>query len=638
MAVLSKIIAIAAAVTSVAAHPRPLPQQGGRNGGISRSIDDFQPVGFAEYVNNEESPVSTFAAEGRFNGDYEAAAEAFVAERFPGITLRKADASYQGTNGIGHVYFRQQINGVDLDNADVNVNIARDGTVFSFGSSVYSGPTPGEAPKVDALIQPSQALERVRSTFNLPGGLSNVPINPDGTGRFRAGESAGLQNPSKIELVYYRPTADSVVPAWRVETDTGDAWLTSYIQADGDVDSILSVSDYTSHSTFSVYPWPVANPDEGNVTTVANPENVLFSPYGWFSINGTDYSDTRGNNAIAQPNRDGSANVENEARPQGGVNKAFFFPLDLARQDPLDYIDFSTSQLFYTANIVHDVFYALGFNELAGNFQFNNFGRGGSGGDGVTLNSQDGSGLNNANFATPPDGTPGRMRMYIWNSTTPRRDSSLDAGVVIHEYGHGLSNRLTGGRRNGRCLTIFESRGMGEGWSDFYATAIRVGVEDTRDTDYGIGEYVSGRPRGIRAYPYSTSLTTNPLTFQSINNITAVHAAGHIWNSALYEVMWNLIDARGNSDRIYPEYDDQGVPTDGRWLMMKLVTDGLALQPCNPSFLQARNGIVDAEVALTGGQYSCEVWRGFAKRGWGIGASGNHPRLVQSFELPANCQ
>lgn len=127
MAVLSKIIAIAAAVTTVAAHPRPLPQQGGRNGGISRSIDDFQPVGFAEYVNNEESPVSTFAAEGRFNGDYEAAAEAFVAERFPGITLRKADSSYQGTNGIGHVYFRQQINGVDLDNADVNVNVSRFG-------------------------------------------------------------------------------------------------------------------------------------------------------------------------------------------------------------------------------------------------------------------------------------------------------------------------------------------------------------------------------------------------------------------------------------------------------------------------------------------------------------------------------
>ncbi|KAF2225331.1 metalloprotease/fungalysin metallopeptidase, partial [Elsinoe ampelina] len=545
------------------------------------------------------------------------AAVAFIARQFPGITLRKADASYQSSNGIGHVYFRQQINDVDLDNADVNVNIARDGTVFSFGSSVYTGEVPSEAPNVDSLIRPGQALERVRSTFDLPGGLSNVPLNPDGAGRFKAGEPAGLEQPSKIELVYYRPTPDTVVPAWRVETDTGDAWLTSYIQADGDVDNILSVSDYTSHSTFSVFPWPAVGPLDSNITTVANPENVLFSPFGWFTQNGTDYTDTRGNNALAQLNRDGTADIENEGRPQGGVNRAFFFPIDLARQDPLDYQDFSTAQLFYTANIVHEVFYSLGFTELAGNFQENNFGRGGSGGDAVILNSQDGSGLNNANFATPPDGARGRMRMYIWDYTTPRRDSSLDAGVVIHEFGHGLSNRLTGGRRNGRCLTIFESRGMGEGWSDFYATALRVKGSDTREVDYPIGEYVYGNPRGIRAYPYSTSLETNPLTFTNINELTAVHAVGHIWNSALYEVMWNLIDARGNSDELYPVYDDQGVPTDGRWLMLKLVTDGLKLQPCNPSLLQARNGIVDAEVALTKGRYSCEVWRGFAKRGFG---------------------
>ncbi|KAF4549268.1 Fungalysin metallopeptidase (M36)-like protein [Elsinoe fawcettii] len=634
MAVLSKIIAIAAAVSSVAAHPRP--QVEGRPGRISRSIDDFQPQGFTQYVNKDEVPADLVG--GRFSGDYEAAAEAFVAQQFPGVTLRKADSSYQGSNGIGHVFFRQQINGVDLDNADVNVNVARDGSIFSFGSSVYTGEAPAEAPSVDALIRPAQALERVRSTFDLPGGLSSVPLNPDGTGRFRAGEAAGLESAAKIELVYYRPTADSVVPAWRVETDTGDAWLTSYIQADGDVDNILSVSDYTSHSTFSVFPWPAVGPEDSNVTTIANPENVLFSPFGWFSQNGTQFTDTRGNNGIAQPNRDGTANIENEARPQGGVNRAFFFPLDLARADPLDYIDFSTAQLFYTANIVHDVFYALGFNELAGNFQENNFGRGGSGGDGVILNSQDGSGFNNANFATPSDGTRGRMRMYIWDRTTPRRDSSLDAGVVIHEYGHGLSNRLTGGRRNGRCLTIFESRGMGEGWSDFYATALRVKGSDTREVDYAIGEYVSGNPRGIRAYPYSTSLETNPLTFNNINALTAVHAVGHIWNTALYDVMWNLIDARGNSDELYPQYDDQGVPTDGRWLMLKLVTDGLALQPCNPSLLQARNGIVDAEVALTNGRYSCEVWRGFAKRGFGFSASGNHPRLVEAFDLPPNCQ
>ena len=35
----------------------------------------------------------------------------------------------------------------------------------------------------------------------------------------------------------------------------------------------------------------------------------------------------------------------------------------------------------------------------------NNYGRGGLGSDSVTADAQDGSGTNNANFATPPDGT-----------------------------------------------------------------------------------------------------------------------------------------------------------------------------------------------------------------------------------------
>jgi extracellular elastinolytic metalloproteinase len=101
----------------------------------------------------------------------------------------------------------------------------------------------------------------------------------------------------------------------------------------------------------------------------------------------------------------------------------------------------------------HDLLYALGFNEVAGNFEANNNGQGGLSNDPVTLNAQDGSGLNNANFATPVDGQPGRMRMYIWNYVLPVRDCSFEAGVIIHEYTHGLSNRLIGGPANSGCLS-----------------------------------------------------------------------------------------------------------------------------------------------------------------------------------------
>ena len=51
---------------------------------------------------------------------------------------------------------------------------------------------------------------------------------------------------------------------------------------------------------------------------------------------------------------------------------------------------------------MHDLLYSLGFTEAAGNFQEVNGNTNGVGGDPVILNSQDGSGLNNANFLTPP--------------------------------------------------------------------------------------------------------------------------------------------------------------------------------------------------------------------------------------------
>jgi hypothetical protein len=59
------------------------------------------------------------------------------------------------------------------------------------------------------------------------------------------------------------------------------------------------------------------------------------------------------------------------------------------------------------------VLHGYGFDEVSGNFQLNNYGRGGVGNDQVIADALDGSGTNNANFFTPPEGTPGRMQMYM---------------------------------------------------------------------------------------------------------------------------------------------------------------------------------------------------------------------------------
>ncbi|MEG2429795.1 MAG: phosphoribosylglycinamide synthetase C domain-containing protein, partial [Oscillospiraceae bacterium] len=49
-------------------------------------------------------------------------------------------------------------------------------------------------------------------------------------------------------------------------------------------------------------------------------------------------------------------------------------------------------------------------------------------------------------------------------------DGSLDNGIIAHEYGHGISNRLTGPISNANCLSNLEQ--MGEGWSDFFGLMI----------------------------------------------------------------------------------------------------------------------------------------------------------------------
>jgi extracellular elastinolytic metalloproteinase len=158
------------------------------------------------------------------------------------------------------------------------------------------------------------------------------------------------------------------------------------------------------------------------------------------------------------------------------------------------------------------LFFRYGFNEVAGNFQEENA-NGGKGGDAVIANAQDGSGYNNANFATPPDGQHGKMRMYVWNVVSPMRDGDLEAGIVIHEYSHGISTRLTGGPANSGCLGWGEAGGMGEGWGDFFATMIRLKEEHNRDSIFGMGDWANGG-EGIRRYKVCTEGGDSVVKFQ----------------------------------------------------------------------------------------------------------------------------
>ncbi len=100
--------------------------------------------------------------------------------------------------------------------------------------------------------------------------------------------------------------------------------------------------------------------------------------------------------------------------PDGGAALKFDFPIDFT-EHAQTYRDAATTNLFYANNMIHDLAYQYGFDEASGNFQTNNYGRGGTGTDYVRAEAADGNGTNNANFNPPTNdgGTP-RMQMYLW--------------------------------------------------------------------------------------------------------------------------------------------------------------------------------------------------------------------------------
>ncbi|KAJ2368148.1 hypothetical protein H4S02_010155 [Coemansia sp. RSA 2611] len=174
---------------------------------------------------------------------------------------------------------------------------------------------------------------------------------------------------------------------------------------------------------------------------------------------------------------------------------------------------------------------------------------------------------------------------------------------------------------------------MGEGWSDAVANILRLKSTDTSHTDFILGDYVYNK--SIRKYPYSTSLTTNPSTYSFLDSpeYEEVHDIGEVWAEMLYEVMWALINKNGFAKDIFA-HD----LTKGNSIMLQILLDGMKLQPCNPTFIDARDAIIQAENNLTGGKNKCAIWTAFAKRGLGVNAprpeEGSH---TDDHTVPSGC-
>jgi PKD repeat protein len=709
------------------------------------------------------------------------------------------------STGLTYAYIQQELNGLPIFNA-ISSTALRDGKVVHFASRMVPKAA-SKANAADPRISASAAV--VFAAQHLGLSLTEQPV-----GTYREGDRwtwhfspCGIAEQEIRAHLTYVQVGDRLRLAWNVNLPLlkGDDWWN--VRVDAETGQFLEKNNWTVFCQFDhpagtscssqerisavrevrvaapavsnvpvygVFELPLEAPSFGPRTVVAEPNSADASPFGWLDVDGqvgVEYKITRGNNVHAYEDRDD----DNQPgySPSGGDSLNFNFPMDLTN-DALTNEDGIIANLFYTNNMIHNILYHHGFTEEAGNFQENNYGRGGEDGDYVRAEAQDGSGSNNANFSTPDDGNRPRMQMYLWdnpvtsglkvispssiagvytaaaatfgpglgngvtgsvvlvqdsvdistdgceallntadlagkialidrsscpfsdqvkaannagaigvvvvnNLTTPpsamggnsegiaipsvmvgkitgdsikarlaageevevsmrknpKYDSALDNGVIAHEYGHGLSNRLTGGPSASGCLSNREQGG--EGWSDWLALILSIEPDDTGVDARGIGTYLLGENtsgEGIRRFRYSTNMIINPQVYGDVSTSGVPHPIGEIWCQSIWDLTWKLIETEGFDPDWY--YGNGGNNT-----AMRLVIEGMKLQPCRPGYIDARDAILAADALLYNNAHQCLIWEVFTRRGYGKGADqGSNDETndqVESYTLPNIC-
>ena len=571
----------------------------------------------------------------------------------------KISNSYTSCDGLTIVYLQQTYQGLPIFNSMKVVAFKGSKLVSNFGNYINC---------VDELIHQNSSIEimpedAVNTACQF---LSIIPKNK----LQRLSQVSNKVTFNICEYAYSNITAelcwlpisvDEIRLVWQIElmpVNTADHLL---VRVDAENNFVVDMNNYTVYESinnnnkssseltyrpslneakdipnntinsvnYRVVPFPFESPNHFNDTTqlVNNPwlRSAGDATTLQWHFNGLDYFDsTRGNNVWAQEDRDNNnLTIGKSAKSTSSlIDLAFDYKLDSSGVLSDHNQQFSITNLFYWNNIMHDISYLYGFDELSGNFQDNNLFRGGLQNDFVMADAQDAGGINNANFSTPVDGVKPRMQIYLFNNLNSIRDADLDNGIIVHEYAHGISNRLTGGPNNSSCLINAEQ--PGEGWSDYFSLMMTTDWSTLSIIDgsiprplgtYALSQAITGK--GIRKYPYSTDMQINPWTYAMMSDFAGdSHKNGEIWCSTLWDMTWELIKIKGINKNIFnPSL------IGGNSIALKLVMEGMRLQTCRPGFIDARNAILKADSILFNAKYSCAIWSAFARRGMGVNAS-----------------
>ncbi len=768
-------------------------------------------------LGNTSQLFSQFAVETQLAKDYlKIQASEWGLEESDLVDLHLQDAYTDKKNGATYLYFVQRYNGIPINNAILNVVLSKEQKVVNAGNRLVTNIV-DKVNTTQSTIQPVEAILAAAQYFEVEALAAKATPVLKETKKPNdfVFEKGGLSNSDiPVNLTYQLTKKGQLNLAWNLSIDmieNADYWS---VRVDATTGEVIDQNNYTVYCKFGsgphlapqegcehihhakeetlpvataaggsyrVFELPLESPTHGMSTLVIAPEDSLASPFGWHDVDGedgADYTITRGNNVHAYLDviaDNGSQGDE----PDGGADLIFDYPYDYT-VEPAELRDAAVTNLFYMNNMMHDITYQYGFTEEAGNFQVNNYGRGGRGDDYVFAEAQDGSGENNANFSTPVDGGNGRMQMFLWNTNSnllylegngditgwystgsagygPRIDENtmisgqiveaidpffapsetdgceaisnsseiagkialvdrggcffeqkslnaeaagaiaviicnfaedanalggapitgeptiptislgssdcalirqylhegfeatimqrpntgpaevdadFDNGIIAHEYGHGISNRLTGGPSQSGCLTNEEQ--MGEGWSDFF-TMITTAKMSDRETPRGVGTFAEKDDidgRGIRPFPYSIDLNINPLTYEDASQLSIPHGLGSVWCTMLWDLYWAMTDEHGfDPDVIHG--------TGGNNMAIALVMEGMRQQACRPGFVDGRDGILAADRLLYNGDNQCLIWNTFARRGLGFNADQGSTDIVgdnkEDFESMPSC-
>ncbi|MCH7810559.1 MAG: M36 family metallopeptidase, partial [Chloroflexi bacterium] len=505
--------------------------------------------------------------------------------------------------GLAHIQYRQEHGGMPVFQSTLRVAVTEDGRVLSVIGDYHPDlPALGS----DPALSEAQALDAAFSYVGLP-----VALEPADTATITLGLSDAFA--PATELVVFPLAGGDATLAWRVLVpQVIDYWDVVVDAGDG---ALL----YSSNLTADTGPEGqvfAEHPDASALTTVPFVGSLPAPRDSW--IGPTSLSAcvicTNGNNVAAISDRLGDFSGPFASDPDTHFNFGFADSWALTG-DPDPDEGASVTNLFYLVNVAHDYFYDLGFTEAAGNFQDDNFGAGGLGGDPVVATTYTHfdfcphlpqfNCLNNAFFSTPPEGSVPILSSFLF--TSPNRDPSFDGDVMFHEYAHGVSSRIVGVG----ALTGIQSGAMGEGWSDYFAISFY--------DDPVMGEYsTQNAATGIRNFAYDVS----PLTYGNLCLAGCqVHNDGEIWAATLWDLRQFYVG-------------DLGLAS-GRVAADELIVEGLMLTPPLPSMLDARDAILQAELA-SGGTNQADLWQVFAGRGMGCSAFsiGDTGTISEAFDIP----